>query len=133
MATENDTAGDPEPTAETAETSKEETVFCRDCGETISKRAEICPECGIRQRSPGGGSSAAGFEDKQPGIAAVASLVIPGAGQIYLGELNRGILFIVASAVAGVMSMFLIGIPFLFAIWVYAIYDAYNLASDPEE
>lgn len=27
-----------------------DTVFCRDCGAEISERAEICPECGIRQQ-----------------------------------------------------------------------------------
>lgn len=107
------------------------TVFCRECGSTISEKAEICPECGVRQKPPGGGANT-GFDDKQPGIAAVASLVIPGAGQIYLGELNRGILFIVATAVAGILSMFLIGIPFLIGIWIYAIYDAYNLAQGQE-
>ena len=31
------------------EMSLSETVFCRDCGSEISRRAEICPKCGIRQ------------------------------------------------------------------------------------
>lgn len=131
MATEDADAMDEGESEEIEESSEAGTVFCRECGSTISEKAEICPECGVRQKPPAGGGST-GFDDKQPGIAAVASLVIPGAGQIYLGELNRGILFIVATGVAGVLSMFLIGIPFLIGIWIYAIYDAYNLASDPE-
>lgn len=104
----------------------ENEVYCRDCGAVIRADAEICPECGVRQRSPD-----TGF-DNRAGIAAVASLLIPGAGQIYLGHLGRGLGFLAASFVAGLFSMFLVGIPFLLAIWVYAIYDAYRLAEDAE-
>lgn len=100
-------------------------VYCRDCGSIIKERAEICPECGVRQRSAGLSSI------DESGIAAVASLLIPGAGQIFLGHIERGLLFIAALFVAGFMSMFFVGIPFLIAVWVYAIYDAYKLGEDP--
>lgn len=100
-------------------------VYCRDCGSIIKERAEICPECGVRQRS------AFLSNVDESGVAAVASLLIPGAGQIFLGHLERGLLFIAATFVAAFMSMFLVGIPVLLAIWVYAIYDAYKLGEDP--
>lgn len=131
MATEDADALDGDESKDAENTPEAGTVFCRECGNTISEKAEICPECGVRQKPPAGGGST-GFDDKQPGIAAVASLVIPGAGQIYLGELNRGILFIVATAVAAALSFVVIGIPFLIGIWIYAIYDAYNIAAEPE-
>jgi len=35
-----------------AQKSAADTVYCRDCGSLISARAEICPECGVRQRDP---------------------------------------------------------------------------------
>ncbi|MGB9965237.1 zinc ribbon domain-containing protein [Halobacterium hubeiense] len=122
---------DEAPASETPEEAGDGTpgvdeAYCRNCGEVIDAKAEICPECGVRQRSPDTGFG------NQAGIAAVASLLIPGAGQIYLGHLGRGLGFIVASFVAGLFSIFLIGIPFLLAIWVYGIYDAYHLAEDPE-
>jgi TM2 domain-containing membrane protein YozV len=134
--TDDETSDDPgeavngAPT-ETAGDTKGETpgideAYCRNCGEIIDAKAEICPECGVRQRSSDSGVG------NDSGIAAVASLIIPGAGQIYLGHLGRGLGFIVASFVAGLFSVFLVGIPFLLAIWVYAIYDAYHLAEDPE-
>ena len=100
-------------------------VYCRDCGSIIKERAEICPECGVRQRS--GGLS--GLDES--GIAAIASLLIPGAGQIFLGHIERGLLFIAGTLFAGFLSMFIIGIPFLIGIWIYAIYDAYKLGEDP--
>ena len=117
-------ADDSSETAEEAPGIDE--AYCRNCGEVIDAQAEICPECGVRQRSPDTGSG------NDAGIAAVASLIIPGAGQIYLGHLGRGLGFIVASFVAGLFSVFLVGIPFLLAIWVYGIYDAYHLAEDPD-
>lgn len=100
-------------------------VYCRDCGAIIKERAEICPECGVRQRS------AFLSNVDESGVAAVASLLIPGAGQIFLGHIERGLLFIAATFVAAFMSMFIVGIPLLLAIWVYAIYDAYKLGEDP--
>lgn len=100
-------------------------VYCRDCGSIIKERAEICPECGVRQRS------AFLSNVDESGVAAVASLLIPGAGQIFLGHLERGLLFIAATFVAAFMSMFLVGIPVLLGVWVYAIYDAYKLGEDP--
>lgn len=100
-------------------------VYCRDCGSIIKERAEICPECGVRQRS------ALTSNVGESGIAAVASLLIPGAGQIFLGHIERGLLFVAATFVAAFMSMFLVGIPLLLAVWVYAIYDAYKLGEDP--
>lgn len=100
-------------------------VYCRDCGSIIKERAEICPECGVRQRSAGLSSI------DESGIAAVASLLIPGAGQIFLGHIERGLLFLAALFIAGFMSMFIIGVPLLIAVWLYAIYDAYKLGEDP--
>ncbi len=113
-------------TDDARDTPGENEVYCRECGEIIRENAEICPECGVRQRSPSGGF------DNDAGIAAVASLLVPGAGQIYLGHLGRGLLFLFGSFVAGLLSVFLVGIPFLLAIWVYGIYDAYHLAENPE-
>lgn len=39
----------------------EDRVFCRDCGAEISERAEICPECGIRQQGRVGSDVSGAF------------------------------------------------------------------------
>jgi TM2 domain-containing membrane protein YozV len=51
---------------------------------------------------------------KNPGLAAVASLIIPGLGQIWLGRIGRGL---------QILLLF-----WLFVPWLYGIYDAYNIA-----
>jgi hypothetical protein len=54
--TENKSNKDPE--SDRSENSESETpslrpdeVFCTECGSAIKERAEVCPECGVRQKS----------------------------------------------------------------------------------
>lgn len=42
--TTNDEQSDPD-----APTPGPDEVFCTECGEVIKERAEVCPECGVRQ------------------------------------------------------------------------------------
>lgn len=107
-------------------------VFCRDCGAVISDEAEICPDCGVRQRPPPRSSVDSALEDVldggNPFVAAVLSMLFPGLGQIYNRELERGILFIVAMLVAFVSVFALVGFVLVPAVWLYGIYDAYTRA-----
>ena len=65
---------------------------------------------------------------KNPGIAAVASFFYAGLGQIYNGEIGKGILLIIVQTI-NVFLMFLIIGFFTFPIvWIYGIYDAYKTA-----
>jgi TM2 domain-containing membrane protein YozV len=66
--------------------------------------------------------------EKNSGISAVLSFICPGVGQIFNGQIGKGILFILFGAVFAVMSVFLIGLPFLLVLWAWGIYDAYNEA-----
>jgi len=52
---------------------------------------------------------------KNPGLAAVLSLFIPGAGQCYNGHIGKGLLFFFTS--------------WLIIPWVWSIFDAYNSAN----
>lgn len=99
------------------------TVFCRDCGSEIDERAEICPECGIRQKQPEYQQPA--HSQKDPGIAAVASFFVPGLGQVYNGQIAKGIILgIVTIALAITGIGLLIAIP----MWIWLVYDAYKTA-----
>ena len=62
--------------------------FCSDCGNLISGRAEICPQCGVRQRSAQG--------SKSKTTAGLFALLLGGIGihKFYLGRPVQGILYI---------------------------------------
>jgi predicted amidophosphoribosyltransferase len=36
---------------ETAKTGNKRLMPCKDCGNSISKKAEVCPHCGVRHNS----------------------------------------------------------------------------------
>lgn len=40
----------PNDESENVETLRADEAYCADCGEVIKKKAEICPECGVRQK-----------------------------------------------------------------------------------
>jgi len=65
---------------------------------------------------------------KEPGIAAVLSAVIVGLGQIYNGQIGKGIGMMVITAFFGLLTLVLIGWLFLPIIWLWAIIDAYKSA-----
>lgn len=104
--------------------------YCSSCGERIKREAEICPHCGVRVA----GTSSVG--EKDPGIAAVISLIIPGGGQVYNEQIVRGAVFFGAYACFW-MFVFLtmlifIGFLFMFLAPVFhlvAAWDAYAQAN----
>ncbi len=92
---------------------------CPECGAGLpDKLAEKCPLCGaltIRK-------------EKSPGIAALLSFIFAGSGQIYNGELLKGIL-ILAGTLVGVLIFLIPGV----IVWIYGIYDAYATAKKMNE
>jgi len=92
--------------------------------------AEICPNCGARvAASPEAMASA----KKDPRIAAVIS-VLPGLGQIYTGQIAKGIVLVII----GVLMLYLvvgsyrllsgIGLVLYVGFVIYGVYDSYNMA-----
>ncbi|MEE8576102.1 MAG: hypothetical protein V3T31_02495 [candidate division Zixibacteria bacterium] len=65
---------------------------------------------------------------KNPGLAAVLSFFYTGLGQIYNGQIAKGIFFIVAFTIAWMLIFVLIGIFIAPAVWAYGMYDAYKSA-----
>jgi TM2 domain-containing membrane protein YozV len=128
------------------------TRYCPHCGMKIDAREEICPYCGNKmERSytqilPHSHRDLRWFylrPDRQeytPNViplhktrnevlALVLSALVPGLGQMYNGEITKGLMMIILAAVLGVLFAFfcLMGVAYLF-IWVYAMYDAYDTA-----
>ena len=65
---------------------------------------------------------------KNPGVAAVLSFLIPGLGQIYNGQLFKGLLIVVIQAINVALTHVLIGFVFYPIVLVYAVIDAYRIA-----
>jgi TM2 domain-containing membrane protein YozV len=111
-------------------------AFCRNCGRVIAAEAEICPECGVRQRDPPKTGVDAALADLleggNPFVAALCSAVFPGLGQIYNRELEKGLAVIVASFVSGLLVLAFIGILLFPIVWLYAVWDAYTVAASQE-
>jgi TM2 domain-containing membrane protein YozV len=100
---------------------------CQNCGAEVDATAEICPKCGAKIVTE---------PMKNPKVAAVASIVLPGIGQIYNGETRKGIPLVIVAA------LFLYVIitnrtilseiaDFLYIVFVlYSAYNAYTTANE---
>ena len=93
--------------------------YCQDCGEEISEDVEICPKCGTRiiPKPP---------EKKNVLLATVVSLILPGFGQLYLGKLAKGLMFMALAVGLGWKIHFSLAT----VVQVFSAYDAYKLAKE---
>ncbi len=67
-------------------------------------------------------------QPKNSTLAAILSFLIPGLGQIYNGEVGKGIMIIVVQIVNAFLMMIVIGFFTGLAVMVWAMYDAYKTA-----
>jgi TM2 domain-containing membrane protein YozV len=65
---------------------------------------------------------------KNPTLAAILSFLIAGVGQIYNGEVVKGIVIIVVQIVNVLLMGLVIGFITWPVVWIWSIYDAYKVA-----
>ena len=65
---------------------------------------------------------------KNPGLAAVLSFFYMGLGQIYNGQIAKGILFIVFYSISILLMLILVGFITTPVLFIYGMYDAYKSA-----
>ena len=70
---------------------------------------------------------------KNPGLAAVASFFFAGLGQIYNGEITKGIILMIAQVINFCLIFVVIGIITYPITWGYGIWDAYKTAEKYNE
>ncbi len=105
---------------------------CTDCGNEVSDRAAACPRCGAPTSSPRA-ASATHVTVVNPGVAAVLSFFVPGAGQVYNGEFAKAValmcalIFAATLAYLGINSNSPLAIAGILpaAVWFWGIVDAY--------
>lgn len=97
-----------------------EKAYCGTCDTDaeIHPIAEIYPECGIEKTKS---------KRKSPMIAALLSCIIPGLGQVYAGDLYRGLAMIALLGLSFCLMALIIGFFTFFGTWVFAVIDAYNM------
>lgn len=113
--------------------NNESARFCERCGLVLGEQAVaaavggavISPTVDPRVRSavmqPSG--------EKNPAVALILSLFIPGAGQFYNGDNKRGALMLAGALISLMLVAFTVGVFTGAAIWIWSMVNAYNVAS----
>jgi TM2 domain-containing membrane protein YozV len=65
---------------------------------------------------------------KNPGVAAVLSFFITGLGQIYNGQIAKGVLFIIIQGINVLLMYIVIGFITFPIFWIWGMVDAYRTA-----
>ena len=104
--------------------TESETVYCRECGAEIRRAAEICPECGVRQRPATPSVTDEILDGRNPLVAVLFSALFPGLGHVYARDIEMGLFFAVSYILALLSLLVLVGFVLVPAIWLYAAYDA---------
>ena len=114
---------------------------CTNCGEPIAEGRKICTSCGKpfecgaeepcctekdeckSNQNQNGSGNVIYVKEKSTAVSILLSFLFTGAGQVYNGQLKKGILMQIGFWV-GMIFMF---IP-TFIVWIYSMYDAYTQA-----
>lgn len=135
------------------------TMYCPNCGTETNPNSEFCQKCGTNLKEGTKNTCVPpnvtyALPLKSTGLAAVLSFLFAGLGQVYVGKIARGIIFVCIGACIGIlstilmlggieidtngelsaytMSYFIAGAAILIAylvFWVWQIFDAHNLAN----
>jgi TM2 domain-containing membrane protein YozV len=105
---------------------------CTNCGAGLRRDAVRCGKCGSAAAvvaAPAGEAASAPeliyvgprAEPRKPGIAMLLSLIVPGLGQLYNGQLTKAIVFFIAGVAAWCVVLG-------FIVHVVAAIEAYQAA-----
>jgi len=115
-------------------------VNCTNCGAAVGVDSKFCDSCGTalvsHARTPvqsyAGGAAIANPAPgnivvvRNPGLALLLSFFFPGAGQVYNGEVGKGIAMFAGYVVSWVLIIVLIGWFGVVGIWLWSMIDAYQ-------
>ena len=70
---------------------------------------------------------------RNPLVAAILSIIVAGLGQIYNGQIGKGVIFIILQAINGALTLVVIGWIFMPIVGLWATIDAYLVAKRNNE
>ena len=116
------------------EMSEEKTKYCPYCGAQIDYKYTTCPSCGKPQPPIDDQLPPRPAGKKNALLAAILSLLITGAGQIYLGKVWRGLAYLVTVLLMGILfdgiltfdELMILGVVFS----IISAWDAYRMANE---
>lgn len=112
-------------------------MFCSSCGNQADDSAQACGQCGTAFRAPAAPAPYAVAQqpqvilvrsDKNAGLAAVLSFFWCGLGQIYNGQIGKGLIFGFLYFLSFLAIFILIGVITTPILWVWGMVDAYRTA-----
>ena len=113
-----------------------EKKFCANCGQAVNANQAICLGCGCALApagKPAGNALNAGQKQIQPSgksasTATILSCLLVGLGQMYLGQVLKGVAMLVGGIVLGALTAGIASIP----IWIIAMVDANKIGKKLE-
>ncbi|HUY17595.1 MAG TPA: TM2 domain-containing protein [Candidatus Binataceae bacterium] len=99
-------------------------MYCPQCGYANRYDARYCASCSVPM--PLDEPVAAAM--RSPGVAAVLSFFWCGLGQIYNGQIGKGIVMLLLYGISWAMMWLIIGLITTPLLWVWGMWDAYRTA-----
>ena len=115
------------------------TMYCQNCGSQLPDSAKFCDRCGAKVGSATEQNSSQTeynmasimVNKKSEALSLILSLLIPGLGQIYNGQVKKGAIMIVAAVVCAFVMFLFFPLSFLYLVlWIYGMYDAFKDAKE---
>jgi len=108
-------------------------AFCSKCGAEVPASSRFCQRCGAEQPAAAAPVVLVARGPKSPILALILSFFISGLGQLYNGEIGKGVGFLIAYFVAWACFWALIWLPVIHwipsaVVWVWGMVDAYQSA-----
>jgi len=118
-------------------------MYCKECGALLDDGQRFCDKCGREVTREGNKQIVYVRSERNEGLAAVLSFLWAGVGQIYVNEIKRGLLIILAYSlllVAGIVLMIAVNVfvglvlcALGVVLWIWNIFDAHDLAKKYNE
>lgn len=103
-------------------------MFCPRCGHPNLDDARFCSNCSTRLPQVNEPRKMVLIVEKSPGLAAVLSFFWCGLGQIYNGQILKGLVMLLLYGLSWWLMFVMIGFITTPILWIWGIIDAYRVA-----